>query len=56
MHRPLIFALAAAAALSTAACAYNETLGRNQFLLPIDQIALTLNLPVRPVFDPDTLD
>ena len=40
MHRPLIFALAAAAALSTAACAYNETLGRNQFLI-VDDGALT---------------
>lgn len=40
MHRPLIIALAAAAALSTAACAYNEALGRNQFLLVGDS-ALT---------------
>ena len=40
MHRPLIFALAAAAALSTAASAYNETLGRNQFLI-VDDGALT---------------
>ena len=41
MHRPLILTFAAAVALSTAACAYNETLGRNQFMLPIDQNALT---------------
>lgn len=40
MHRPLILTFAAAVALSTAACAYNETLGRNQFLLVGDS-ALT---------------
>ena len=40
MNRPLILALAGVAALSTAACAYNETLGRNQQLL-VDDSALT---------------
>ena len=40
MNRPLILALAGVAALSTAACAYNETLGRNQLLL-VDDSALT---------------
>jgi len=40
MNRPLTVALAATAILSTAACAYNETLGRNQFLLVGDS-ALT---------------
>ena len=40
MNRPLILALAGVAALSTAACAYNETLGRNQFLI-VDDGALT---------------
>lgn len=40
MNRPLTLALLAAAAVSTAACAYNETLGRNQFLI-VDDGALT---------------
>ena len=40
MNRPLILAFAGVAALSTAACAYNETLGRNQFLI-VDDGALT---------------
>lgn len=40
MNRPLTLALAATAALSTAACAYNETLGRSQFLI-VDDAALT---------------
>ena len=40
MNRPLFLALAGVAALSTAACAYNETLGRNQLLL-VDDSALT---------------
>ncbi|GAA0867429.1 M48 family metallopeptidase [Brevundimonas basaltis] len=38
--RPLTAAFAATAALSLAACAYNETLGRNQFLI-VDDAALT---------------
>lgn len=41
MNRPLTLALAAAAATALAACAYNETLGRSQFLLPIDEAAMT---------------
>ena len=40
MNRPLTVALAATAVLSTAACAYNETLGRSQFLI-VDDNALT---------------
>jgi predicted Zn-dependent protease len=40
MNRTLTLALAAAAALSAAGCAYNETLGRNQFLI-VDDSALT---------------
>lgn len=38
--RPITLAFAAAAAVSLAACAYNETLGRSQFLL-VDDAALT---------------
>jgi predicted Zn-dependent protease len=40
MSRPLMLALLSAAALSTAACAYNETLGRSQLLI-VDDNALT---------------
>jgi predicted Zn-dependent protease len=40
MSRPLMLTLLSAAALSTAACAYNESLGRSQFLL-VDDNALT---------------
>lgn len=40
MTRPRILLIAALAGLSTAACAYNETLGRSQFLL-VDDAALT---------------
>ncbi len=40
MRRPLTLTIAALAALSTAACAYNESLGRNQFLI-VDDSALT---------------
>ena len=40
MSRPRMLMIAAVAALSTAACAYNETLGRNQFLI-VDDSALT---------------
>jgi len=40
MKRLTTIALAAAAALATAACAYNETLGRSQFLI-VDDSALT---------------
>ena len=40
MSRPLTLILLSAAALSTAACAYNETLGRSQFLI-VDDSALT---------------
>lgn len=40
MKRLLTFALTVTATLSTAACAYNETLGRNQFLI-VDDGALT---------------
>ena len=36
MNRPLTLAVAAATAVSLAACAYNETLGRSQFLLVDD--------------------
>ncbi len=40
MKRFLTAALSSAAALALAACAYNETLGRNQFLI-VDDSALT---------------
>ncbi len=40
MNRTLTAVLAAASALTLAACAYNETLGRSQFLL-VDDAALT---------------
>ena len=40
MSRSLTVALSAAGALALAACAYNETLGRNQFLI-VDDSALT---------------
>lgn len=40
MPRPLMLALLSAAAVSTAGCAYNETLGRSQFLI-VDDAALT---------------
>ena len=40
MHRTLTAVLAAASALTLAACAYNEALGRNQFLL-VNDSALT---------------
>ena len=40
MKRSLTVALSAAAAVTLAACAYNETLGRNQFLI-VDDSALT---------------
>jgi predicted Zn-dependent protease len=40
MSRPLMLTLLSAAALSTAGCAYNETLGRSQLLI-VDDNALT---------------